>query len=668
MPTKQYLEHVQGLRGLAILLIVLYHMLPSICPNGFLGVDVFLVISGYFLIGKQLTTEKSFVAWDFLKGKILRIFPPYVLLILGVTVVSALLMLPEDLSNTKRLIKMCLCCCGNQCMDSMQNSYFSTDTRLYPLMHLWYMGVLIQSYLIFGALFLLGRLLKWKRRHLLIVLGLVFTISLVMAHRDLLSAWGFPDSMTYYHTSARLWEFVLGGFVALLPEWNPRWKSAFAVLAAVALVALSFIPLEGGYHYVGIGALTGAILVYGGSCGPCAAMLRSKPLMWLGLVSFSLYLVHWPWICLTEYLNMAQLSLAGALELDLPILLTAAVFYALAEKPKYPLWLVIALWALAYGGYEGYKHQGRMDNRGMHNQPSLQATLAYMPPVPANSPLLSATEGIAPNHWSTQMPPDPLILDIGDPNEPFSFVVLGDSHACDIARGMHCLGEKFHWHGVMLNTYFLPYWGYELLRNPNAPGNFFNEEKSHAVLKWLKAHPELSVVIIGQSWALREAPSHHWDGTEEPKGSNTVPVREQQLRTMCNKIREMGRTVVLVTDAPTIPCETPEHQARMLLSRNLNASADETLQARLDLYEQKNANVNRIMDAMAQEGLCATLHREWAFFPNRTPVFSAVQNGILYFRDSHHLTTDGSTISLQGLEDIIQNILRTAQQPVQAGE
>ncbi|MCQ2365528.1 MAG: acyltransferase, partial [Akkermansia sp.] len=189
-PSKTHLSHVVGLRALAIILVVLFHMKASWCPQGFFGVDMFLVISGYFLLAKPLRQAAAFQFLPFVKGKLLRLMPPLCVAIAAALVLVACLQPFGDLCTAAQAALGGLCGVSNILADSRAHDYFAVDTRTDPFMHLWYMGVMFQSLLLFGILFFCWEKAHCSRRCRILSLLFLGGASLALYLRFLPAAWG----------------------------------------------------------------------------------------------------------------------------------------------------------------------------------------------------------------------------------------------------------------------------------------------------------------------------------------------------------------------------------------------------------------------------------------------------------------------------------------------
>lgn len=653
--------HIQGLRGLAIILIVLFHLCPDICPNGYMGVDVFFVISGYFLIGRQLSATESFRFWHFLTKKGQRLLPPYLILLLIVSVLTIALFPASEICKSAGLLKASLTAQANTFLDHLSGNYFSSDTRNFPLMHLWYMGVLLQCYAFFALLFWVWSFFHYSQKTRIVLTLCLGLLSLSVAFLHL---WHIPYDYagdTYYWTSARIWEFILGGILYILPKPKAcRFSYSLTVCALLTLTICAFIHLSNTAIGVLIGAVSGSILLYYGAIWKRYSILNSSFLIWFGSISFSLYLIHWPCICFCEYLFMGSLPTVIAMVTFVLLILPLSLLYKKwVESPTYPFVLIPCLWlasALLYKSIsytQGFKEEIHKDlNREFEflMQP-------FTPPITAvgeNSPLFKGTEGIRPNQDSPYQQPGALLQELGRKDAPLSFVVIGDSHGNDFAVAMHSAGVNEGWHGIHLNAYVTPFWNASLNSSPyRAPGQYFDKDKALRIIHWLHNHPELKTVFIAQFWQIRLKAHHTWDGNSI--NEDLVHIRAEELRELCKQLNGINKQVILVTDVPQIGTSAPLRKIAAYRMWHRANNYPQELICDKNEYIKTNGAFNKEMDKMQEDGLCQVLHRETSFFTSNS--FYAYNKGFLTHRDSHHLTQTGALYSISSCLDCIRSIL-----------
>lgn len=300
-----YRPDIDGLRAIAVVPVVLYHFGVSGFGGGFVGVDVFFVISGFLitsLIFGELR-EGRFSVLRFYERRVRRIFPALFVVMAATLIVAILVFLPADLlrlaeSATATAIF------GSNFDFWLQSGYFDVGADLKPLLHTWSLAVEEQFYLAFPALLYL---MHTRKRATL--LGLVAALAVVSFG---LSVWGvnrFP-SAAFYLASYRTWELMLGAILALgvFPPPKSRWTGEAISLAGLAAVGFAVIAFSAATPFPGITALFpclgAAALIHAGGNERSGTrrVLSSRPFVFVGLISYSLYLWHLPIHVFSKYL------------------------------------------------------------------------------------------------------------------------------------------------------------------------------------------------------------------------------------------------------------------------------------------------------------------------------------------------------------------------------
>lgn len=306
----QLRNDIQGLRAVAVLGVILFHVNKHWLPGGFIGVDVFFVISG-FLITQIILRKKdagTFSFVDFYMQRVRRIVPAYLVLLIVVTACMALLLIPRDFDSFKDSVKAALYFNSNGFF-AVQNDYFAPAAHELPLLHTWSLAVEMQFYL------LLPFVLIVTPKRLLLPALLLITVSLV-AYSEFLLQQNLRQTV-YFSLAARIPEFLLGSLAAIVPagrQFTKRTSDAMAWLGAV-LVVSSFILVSDAQNFPGLLALPaciGAALLLVTRSSRLNQFLSLAPLVFLGALSYSLYLWHWPILAAIRYFSGSYEIGAGA--------------------------------------------------------------------------------------------------------------------------------------------------------------------------------------------------------------------------------------------------------------------------------------------------------------------------------------------------------------------
>jgi peptidoglycan/LPS O-acetylase OafA/YrhL len=335
MSNFSYRSDIQGLRAVAVLVVVLFHLNPKWLPGGFIGVDVFLVISGYLitciLLEKKAQPDYRLVSTlrYFYLGRLKRIAPAYFTMLVIVSLLASAFFLPQDLAIYKQGLNQAAWFSSNYFFAGF-GDYFAPTSYEQPLLHTWSLAIEIQFYLLapFLVLLLPVKILQW-----LLAASLIGLTALAEYRLRILGI----QQETYYSLYSRLPAFFAGALVALLLRTAKGGKSWFGGLG-LALVLASAVaqPLLGPFPGIlGLLPVAGAALILVQPAnGLLGQLLASKSMVWLGKLSYSLYLWHWPVLALLRYYTGSQeLDLLSVLLfIGITLLLTTLSYFAV-ETP-----------------------------------------------------------------------------------------------------------------------------------------------------------------------------------------------------------------------------------------------------------------------------------------------------------------------------------------------
>ena len=289
-----YRSDVDGLRALAVIPVLLFHI--GISTGGFVGVDIFFVISG-FLITSLIVREQAAGAFSiagFYERRVRRIAPALLLVLATFLVLSIFALAPSDRENLGKTTLLALASISNFHF-AFDVDYFRRGADVQPLLHTWSLGVEEQFYLVFPLLVIF---LARRRISMPLVFWGLFALSLAF------SSYGALNNSTadFYLLPSRAWELLTGSLLAIgaVPKVTSRLGREALGLVGLALVAGSVLLINGLTPFPGIGALApclgAAALIHAGASGPNLAsrLLSLKPMVAVGLISYSLYLWHWP--------------------------------------------------------------------------------------------------------------------------------------------------------------------------------------------------------------------------------------------------------------------------------------------------------------------------------------------------------------------------------------
>lgn len=304
-----YRADIDGLRALAVLAVVIFHLNKQWLPGGFVGVDIFFVISGFLITGivARQAAAGTFSFVDFYMRRVRRILPAALLATLTTLVFGSIFMLPDDAKALSiSAVASTVSAANIYFWKFLDTSYFAASSDTVPLLHMWSLGVEEQFYLVWPTL-LLFTLKLWGRGATMAVALVLAAVSFIYGQLTLAS----DPTFAYYMLPSRAGELLLGGITFFLADAVKEsikevYTQALAMLGALLLAwSLAFIrETEGFPGFISIVPALGAALVLAsGSFNSTyvGKILSVKPMVAIGLVSFSLYLWHWPVLAFYRY-------------------------------------------------------------------------------------------------------------------------------------------------------------------------------------------------------------------------------------------------------------------------------------------------------------------------------------------------------------------------------
>jgi peptidoglycan/LPS O-acetylase OafA/YrhL len=335
MDSKQYRFDIDGLRAIAVLAVLINHLNPQYLPGGFVGVDVFFVISGYLITSQIIKDidQKRFSFLEFYKRRINRIVPALVVVLLTTLFAGAVLLSPADLVGLSKASFYALIGASNIFLWQEYGNYFAGEAAESPLLHTWSLGVEEQFYVVWPVLLLL---LRSMRRHIVLVLAVTTLGALAFSQY----ATGVAASAAYYLLPTRFFELMIGGLIAFIVlRATPRTKviSQLASVTGILFIAGSLVFINKTTAFPGISAfwpcLGAALVIWGGSNQHVPFwVLRNRVMRFLGLISYSLYLWHWPLIAYLNYLDV-EVTVPVALSVFVCSILVAWISWRFVEVP-----------------------------------------------------------------------------------------------------------------------------------------------------------------------------------------------------------------------------------------------------------------------------------------------------------------------------------------------
>ncbi|HXI06477.1 MAG TPA: acyltransferase family protein [Bradyrhizobium sp.] len=350
LPSAKYRPDVDGLRAVAVMLVLNYHAFPAALPGGFVGVDIFFVISGFLITGiiARETGQQRFSLPAFYARRIRRIFPALLVVLAASLALGWAFMLPalyaqlgtDALASAGFLANIAL---------MLQSGYFDVASASKPPLHLWSLGIEEQFYLAWPLILMLAARAKLPIVAVAAVLGIAsFILNVALI--------GPQPVAAFYLPFTRAFELLLGA--ALACSWDRigqgQLGSDIRAWAGLAMIAAAAALLDSRSAFPGWWAILPvagtALLVSAPRAWLCRVVLASPPMVWIGLISYPLYLWHWPLLVFGALIKFQPLTLP---ERELVLLLSTGLAwatYAFIERPiRFGAPSPRKLWALCAG-------------------------------------------------------------------------------------------------------------------------------------------------------------------------------------------------------------------------------------------------------------------------------------------------------------------------------
>ncbi len=556
--SANYRPDIDGLRALAVLSVVAFHAFPNWIQGGFVGVDVFFVISG-FLISSILFTSlenNSFSFFDFYQRRIKRIFPALFITLAFSCLMGWFILFPDEY---KQLGKHLIGGAGfiSNFVLWKETGYFDNNVDTKPLLHLWSLGIEEQFYIIWPLMLWAA----WKRKFNFLTLIFLFaSVSL------LLNLFFIKNHVeyTFYSPQTRFWELLSGSLLAWLviykpnlmlhmrQEFEPKLKHHFLSLIGFILTISAVFLFSKQITFPGAWAIVpvlGATLII--LAGPKAwfnrIVLCNPILIWFGLISFPLYLWHWP-----------LLSFARIMEGDIPTFTTRVVIvflsillawltYHLLEKPvrwgnkanKTKVTLLLALMAsIGVSGYYIKRHEG-LSGRFTNNK-----ELLALRTVSPNIKVPFVPCGTVLSQFKNFKFDGACLI---SKNQMPDTVFIGDSHTLHYVQAA---GAQFKNHSVLFisQTSCLPFANDHFLQGDC-------KKKYDAVLAFLDENKSIKTVYVAGYWAYLMTGGFSKTGTN---WRNANPVNEEAKSFQANgtefinRILKSKKDLVFIKDIPDL--------------------------------------------------------------------------------------------------------------------
>lgn len=633
-PALPYRPDIDGLRAVAVTIVIIYHFGLGLLPGGFVGVDVFFVISGFLItsIIARESDENRFSFLTFYERRIRRIFPALILVLVVTSLAAWVILLPEDFSPFGRVLAWTPLF-GSNFVLMNRGDYFEPASGTKPLLHTWSLGVEEQFYIVFPWLLIAARRFRVSRT------GLVAGISALSLATSIVSALVGWDKSFFLLTS-RFWELGAGSLVALSqPKFRDRPRHWLSTIGLGGIILSCFVldPTMGVPGWVVLPAVLGAVGVILGAGGLASRLLATTPFVALGRISYPMYLWHWPLIVFVMYVSSRPLGAASAVIIFAATILLSYATLVFIEVP-----IRSRVW---------FKERGSL---------FLAATVSSIPIIALG--IIAVTTRGLPSRWGdaelTLMAPRTSIPEIVrmcgfhsfqemDEAAPcsigstspklYSFALIGDSHSMQIAHAVSLAAEKVGAKGIFMVARGCP---------PLPHFNLHTDRTQFCSLHFertLQAINEFGVdtIFIAARWQIylsshARAQEHQWDWLllKSPRSASKSAAL-YALKGTFDRLAD--RQVVVLFSTPEFDAIVPNALA---LTKRFGV---EMPVMKRDAYEERQKQVRNIF-AEVLKGRHNVEVLEPAAILCASGICKTTLDGMPIYSDTNHLTESGARL------------------------
>lgn len=629
----KYRSDIDGLRAVAVLAVLFFHVDLPFFSGGFVGVDVFFVISGFLITNIILKDiqQGGFSVARFYERRIRRIFPALFPVIAFVLLIGYLIYYPSAFKDLGMSVNTTVLFSSN-IFFWMQTGYFDAPVMLKPLLHTWSLAVEEQFYIFFPlVLVLISRFLK--SNYFPWLTGL-FVFSLAIS----IFGVSYQPTAAYYLMPTRAWELIAGSLIALrvLPVISSSFVKNIMSFTGLMMIAYSIVFYDSSTPFPGVAALLpvlgSGLVIYSGIDDGNYAMYRFlsiRPLVFIGLISYSLYLWHWPLVAFSKYLLFNQ-GFNGVLSVSIIVL--SVVFAVLSWKyieapfrgknPVFPdrKWLFfysglvmlmmtgIGVFVYASDGLYGFIKTAKMF-------------------------------GLRKNIYVSKSFDKPLL--IGDASTSPSFVLWGDSHAMALAPAINYMAKKYKLSGyVFAHGNTLPILGCDLVDGGFDEGKY-NEDVLSFILK-----NKIENVFISGCWSsyITNKGDMLIDGKREKGSDHRFLSIMSAFKRSVLYLKGKGLYVYFICDVPH--WNVSPVRFFYLKERFPDVEYIDSCLGKVD-YIGFFKKYNAVFNDQVMLSYGEVLGRDYVLMPDRVIASEdilrqIIRNGKLLYDDSNHLSYDGA--------------------------
>lgn len=614
----EYRSDIDGLRAIAVLSVLLFHAFPTLIRGGFIGVDIFFVISGFLISSILIKNFKKerFSISEFYARRIVRIFPALIVILIASLSFGWLALLADEYTSLGKHTLAGIGFVSNLVLWS-ESSYFDTAAEAKPLLHLWSLGIEEQFYLVWPLILWAC----WKKR--LSILGTILVITALSFALNLYEAANNPTA-DFYSPGTRFWELLAGALVAsILIERKAALPQGYLADAAsclgAALIAAGLAFITRAATFPGMFALLpvlGAVLII--SAGPKAiinrAVLSSRLLVWIGLISYPLYLWHWPLLSFARIVESETPSLYVRVTAVMMTFLLAWATYLFVEKPvrtgqvkrSIAIPALIGIMAsIGLAAWMVYANDGFSSRAGANPVEKFSNDLGRDPYLNDISKNFSRCSDVQLKELSSLDPIYGYRCFQSKPNSPIEMLLIGDSHAEHLLPGM---AEQLK--DINIGSFIQP----EL---PSVDSPHFAQ-----ALQLVAGNKDIKAIVMSAQWVVKINP-------------RVIEPEKQMIRTF-QLLAHANKKIYVLDDIPEFPF-SPEKCKYGRRFSGSGISCDTPLQEHLN---QKRYYFDILTSALKNFSNIKFIPVDQFFCDEK--ICKMTYGSTLLYRDPNHLNVDGS--------------------------
>lgn len=638
-----YRPEIDGLRAISVLLVLVYHAFPALIPAGFIGVDVFFVISGYLITSLLLKEIGSghFSFYNFYYRRIKRIFPALLLVLICCMCIGWFVLYSHEYKLLSRHIFTGTVFLSNIQLLSEVN-YFDSAAQTKPLLHLWSLGIEEQYYIVWPIILLIiayvapASKIKYSICVMILLSIISFALNIHYSYSDV--------SIAFYSPLTRFWELTVGGMLSIvIPKYNlnscQRFKNLIPVFG-VLIILIYAIAGSKNFIFPGYWVLVpviGSALILASSTKSCVVrrVLSHPFLVKVGLISYPLYLWHWP---LLSFLRIIENDTPSDIQICLTIALSiilAWLTYTLVEFPlknrifvvrKVSKFLLILATTVAFISYFIF------NQNGFPNRPSMQnevATLfANSPHMPLRNSDCDALNPILRNFDTC------VISKARDPD----ILILGDSHSHVLYNSF---SKYFSTSSVMNIGKFhcLPFY------SKNSLNTYKCDTSTIDVINFLKSKSSIRKIYITGYWNYLST------GTIANQGinyripsfasSDELKFFKESSYILLNELFKLNVEVILILDPPSLDFDIKScFKSRPF---TLSSKVKKNCEISRSQYDASRLAINFIITELQSKYSKLIIYDPTSVFCNNSHCKAVRDDKPLYF-DGDHLHVFGADL------------------------